>query len=55
MILGFDIGGTKCAVIKAKADGENIELLDKKKIAYAMHDGKMLPLIYDRNNNFYYF
>lgn len=32
MILGFDIGGTKCAVIKAKADGENIELLDKRKI-----------------------
>lgn len=31
-ILGFDIGGTKCAVIKAKADGENIELLDKRKI-----------------------
>lgn len=30
------------------------KLLDKKKIAYAMHDGKMLPLIYDRNNNFYY-
>lgn len=23
MILGFDIGGTKCAVIKARADGEN--------------------------------
>lgn len=32
MILGFDIGGTKCAVIKARADGENIELLDKRKI-----------------------
>ena len=32
MILGIDIGGTKCAVIKAKADGENIELLDKRKI-----------------------
>ena len=32
MILGFDIGGTKCAVITARADGENIKLLDKKKI-----------------------
>ena len=32
MILGFDIGGTKCALIKAKADGENIKLLDKRKI-----------------------
>lgn len=32
MILGFDIGGTKCAVITARADGENIELLDKRKI-----------------------
>ena len=32
MILGIDIGGTKCAVIKAKADGENIKLLDKRKI-----------------------
>ena len=32
MILGFDIGGTKCAVIKATADGEKITLLDKKKI-----------------------
>ena len=32
MILGIDIGGTKCAVITARADGENIELLDKRKI-----------------------
>ena len=32
MILGIDIGGTKCAVIKAKTDGENIKLLDKRKI-----------------------
>ena len=32
MILGFDIGGTKCAVITAKSDGENIILLDKRKI-----------------------
>ena len=32
MILGIDIGGTKCAVIKAKADGENIKMLDKRKI-----------------------
>ena len=31
-ILGFDIGGTKCAVITAKADGDNIVLLDKRKI-----------------------
>ena len=31
MIIGFDIGGTKCAVITARADGENIKLLDKGK------------------------
>ncbi len=30
-ILGFDIGGTKCAVITAEWDGENITLLEKKK------------------------
>ena len=28
-ILGFDIGGTKCAVTTARWDGENISLLDK--------------------------
>ncbi len=28
-ILGFDIGGTKCAVITAKCDGDNITLLKK--------------------------
>ena len=32
IILGFDIGGTKCAVITAKAQGENITLTDKRKI-----------------------
>lgn len=31
-ILGFDIGGTKCAVITAGWDGESITLLKKKKI-----------------------
>ena len=31
-ILGFDIGGTKCAVITAKWDGEQISLLKKEKI-----------------------
>ena len=30
-VLGFDIGGTKCAVITAKWDGENIELLEQLK------------------------
>lgn len=30
-ILGFDIGGTKCAVITAEWDGENITLLKKEK------------------------
>lgn len=30
-ILGFDIGGTKCAVITADWDGENITLLKKEK------------------------
>lgn len=29
-ILGFDIGGTKCAVITAEADENKIELLEKK-------------------------
>ena len=28
-ILGFDIGGTKCAVMTAKCEGENITLLEK--------------------------
>ena len=30
-VLGFDIGGTKCAVITAEWDGENIILLKKEK------------------------
>ena len=30
-ILGFDIGGTKCAVITAEYDGENITIISKKK------------------------
>lgn len=30
-ILGFDIGGTKCAVITAEWDGSNIKLLKKEK------------------------
>ena len=30
-ILGFDIGGTKCAVITAQWDGENITILKKEK------------------------
>ncbi len=32
-VLGFDIGGTKCAVITAEWDGENITLLKKEKCA----------------------
>ena len=32
MILGLDIGGTKCAVILAEKIGENIKLTDKRKI-----------------------
>ena len=28
-ILGFDIGGTKCAVVTAKVEDENITLGDK--------------------------
>jgi len=32
-ILGFDIGGTKCAVITAFWDGENITLIKKEKCA----------------------
>lgn len=32
-LLGFDIGGTKCAVISASYVDGNIELLEKKKIA----------------------
>jgi len=31
-ILGFDIGGTKCAVIAANWDGRDIEILHKEKI-----------------------
>ena len=30
-ILGFDIGGTKCAVITARWDGSNITILKKEK------------------------
>lgn len=36
-ILGFDIGGTKCAVITAKSDGTNIELI-KKEVIPTNHD-----------------
>ena len=32
MLLGFDIGGTKCAVVCAQETSGNIELLDKKSI-----------------------
>lgn len=32
MILGLDIGGTKCAVILAERLGENIKIIDKRKI-----------------------
>lgn len=32
MLLGFDIGGTKCAVVSARETNGNIELLDKKAI-----------------------
>ena len=36
-ILGFDIGGTKCAVTTAQWDGANIRLLEKaeKQAAFA--------------------
>ena len=30
-MIGFDIGGTKCAVITAEWDGRNIRLLKKEK------------------------
>ena len=33
LILGFDIGGTKCAVITARYENGNIELLKKEKIS----------------------
>lgn len=33
LILGFDIGGTKCAVMTAEVQGENIEFLKKEKCA----------------------
>lgn len=32
-LLGFDIGGTKCAVVTAMWDGENISILKKEKCA----------------------
>lgn len=32
----------------------NKKILDKKKIPYAQLDGKMLPLIYDRDGSFFY-
>lgn len=36
-ILGFDIGGTKCAVITAEYDGENIKFLKKSKCETDLH------------------
>ena len=30
-ILGFDIGGTKCAVISAEWDGSNVKILKKER------------------------
>ena len=33
MVLGFDIGGTKCAVITAETDGDNIRFTGKEKIS----------------------
>lgn len=36
-ILGFDIGGTKCAVITANWDGSNITLLKKEKCDTDLH------------------
>lgn len=32
-ILGFDIGGTKCAVVTARVDGEDVAILKKEKIS----------------------
>ena len=32
-ILGFDIGGTKCAVVTAYYDGDNIKISKKEKCA----------------------
>ncbi len=40
-VLGFDIGGTKCAVITAEWDGSNIKLLKKEKCAT---DSKLTPV-----------
>ena len=31
-LLGFDIGGTKCAAILGKTDGKNIETVEKKSV-----------------------
>ncbi len=43
-ILGFDIGGTKCAVITAEWDGENVTLLKKEKCPtdHSIHPTKMI-------------
>ena len=43
-ILGFDIGGTKCAVITADWDGENVTLLNKEKCPtdHSIHPTKMI-------------
>lgn len=32
LVLGFDIGGTKCAVMTAETDGEKVKLIDKKSV-----------------------
>ncbi len=43
-ILGFDIGGTKCAVITADWDGENVTLLKKEKCPtdHSIHPTEMI-------------
>ena len=32
-LLGIDIGGTKCAIIYGKRDGDSVEITDKVKFA----------------------
>ena len=50
MILGFDIGGTKCAVVTANWDGSEISIIEKKQemLVYPMDIGKLRLRILER-------
>jgi glucokinase len=47
MLLGFDIGGTKCAVVMGKpVDGEKIEMIDKEVLLTDLPVDQMIELLF---------